>query len=241
VSRLSTLAVLIGLSIACSGRERINQDCQWTHDARFQINLRESVHQRHLRYDADLMEDLAIRYADEHAGRVARFGFVKVRDECMSKLFAVIGEYHGVSEGEIREWTGRRSLAFDLSVFLSFLVGFTIASRSLMRRLFNGWSFVGVSAIVAGAVTILVVTAVGGGVGALWAAFWEVIRIGNEHLSHRAARLPWPFYVPSLFVAALVMCSLISWREYRAAVRRRTLEDGSSPARVLDLGPTPLP
>ena len=99
MSRLSTLAVLIGLSIACSGRERINQDCQWTHDARFQINLRESVHQRHLRYDADLMEDLAIRYADEHAGRVARFGFVKVRDECMSKLFAVIAEYHGVWKG----------------------------------------------------------------------------------------------------------------------------------------------
>jgi hypothetical protein len=82
------------------------------------------------------MEDLAIRYADEHAGRVARFGWVKVRDECMSKLFAVIGEYHVVSEGEIREWTGRRNLAFDLSVFLSFLVGFSVAS-SLWRRFSN--------------------------------------------------------------------------------------------------------
>ena len=121
------------------------------------------------------------------------------------------------------------------------LVGFSLASRSLMWRLFNGRSFSGVSALVAGAVTMLVVSAVGGGAGALWAAFWEVIRLGNAHVSHRAARIPWPFYVPSLFAAAFVMCSLVSWREYRASARRRALEDGSSPTRVLDLGPTPLP
>jgi hypothetical protein len=241
VSRLSTVALLFGLSIACSGRERINLDCQWTHDAAFPMDLRETAHQTHLRHDADLMEDLAIRYADEHAGRVARVGWVVVRDECMSKLVAVIGEYHDVSEGQIREWTGRRNLAFDLPVFLSFLVGFSLASRSLMRRLFNGWSFSGVSVFVAGAVTMVVVSAVGGAAGALWAAAWEVIRLGNEHVSHRAARIPWPLYVPGLFAAAFVMCSLVSWREYRAAARRRALDDGSRPTRVLDLGPTPLP
>jgi hypothetical protein len=82
-------------------------------------------------------------------------------------------------------------------------------------------------------VTILVVSAVGGGVGALWAALWEVIRLGNAHVSHRAARGPWPFYLPSLFGAALVMCSLISWPEYRAAARRRALDDGSSASGVL--------
>lgn len=237
--RLSTIAVLLGLAIACSGRERINPDCEWTHDAAFPMDLREAGHQTHLRHDADLMEDLAIRYADEHAGRVARLGFVAVRDECMGKLFAVIGEHHGVSEGQIREWTGRRNLAFDLPVFLAFVVGFSLASALLMRRLFNGWSFSGASAIVAGVVTMLVVSAVGGGVGALWAALWEVIRLGNAHVSHRAARMPWPFYLPSLFAAAFVMCSLVSWREYRVAARRRALGQTSSSAHVLDLGPTP--
>jgi hypothetical protein len=158
----------------------------------------------------------------------------------MSKLFAEIGAYHGVSEGQIREWTGVRSLTFDLSVLLSFVVFIGVASRSLMRRLFNAWSFSGVSAIVAAAVTVLVVSAVGGGAGAVWAALWEVIRLGNTHVSHRAARVPWPLYLPSLFVAALVMCSLVSWREYRASARRRT-QAGPSSTRVLDLGPTPLP
>jgi hypothetical protein len=198
------------------------------------MDLRDTAHQRHLRHDADLMEDLAIRYADEHLGRAAPAGeWAKLRDGCMSKLFAVIGEYHAVSDGEIREWTGRRNLTFDVSVFMSCLVCFSVASRSLVRRLFNAWSFSGVSAIIAGVVTMLVVSAVGGGTGALWAAFWEVIRLGNTHVSHRAARVPWPFYVPSLFGAALVVCSLISWREHRAAARRRALGDGSSPAGVL--------
>ena len=59
--RLWAVAVLIGLSIACIGRERVNRDCLWTHDAAFHLDLRDSVHQKHLRYDADLMEDLAIR------------------------------------------------------------------------------------------------------------------------------------------------------------------------------------
>jgi hypothetical protein len=233
--------VLLGFAIACGGRERINPDCEWTHDAAFPLDLRETAHHTHLRHDADLMEDLAIRYADEHAGRVARLGWVAVRDECMSKLSAVIGEYHDVSEGQIREWTGRRNLALDLPVFLSFVVGFSLASKLLMRRLFNGWSFSGAASIVAGVVTMLVVSAVGGGVGALWAAFWEVIRLGNTHVSHRAARVPWPLYLPSLFAAAFLMCSLVSWREHRASARRRAIGQTSSSTHVLDLGPTPLP
>jgi hypothetical protein len=240
MKRVARVAALIALSIACTGRERINRDCQWTHDAAFPLDVRDTAHQRHLRHDADLMEDLAIRYGDAHAARVARSGWVAVRDECMSKLFVVIAEYHGVSEGQIRQWTGRRNLSFDLSVFLSFLVGFSVASGLLMRRLFNGWSFSGVSAIVAAVVTMLVVSAVGGGAGALWAALWEVIRLGNTHVSHRAARVPWPLYLPSLFAAALVMSSLVSWREYRTAARSRAQESSSS-ARVLDLGPRPLP
>ena len=43
--RLSTIAVLLGLAIACSGRERINLDCEWTHDAAFPLDLRETAPQ----------------------------------------------------------------------------------------------------------------------------------------------------------------------------------------------------
>jgi hypothetical protein len=219
VRRLILSTSLIGLSIACSGRERINANCLWTSDPAFSLDLIDRAHQTHIRYDADLMEDLAIRYADAHAGRVARPEWSEARDACMTKLFAVIGANHGVSEAQIRGWIGRRNMMFDLAVFSSFLAGFGLASHALMRRVFGAWSFRGTLAIVAGAIVTVVVSAVGGSAGALWAAFWEVVRLGNEHVSHRASRLPWPYYVPSLFLAAFAVCSVVAHRAHRAALR----------------------
>jgi hypothetical protein len=93
---LSLFIAVAGLSAACGGRERINVGCQWTHDTAFEIDVTNRTHQTHLRYDADLMEDLAIRYADAHAGRAGRPQWPEARDACMTKLFAVIGNDHGV-------------------------------------------------------------------------------------------------------------------------------------------------
>jgi hypothetical protein len=233
---LSLAIALAGFCAACSGRERINADCQWTHDTAFEIDLTNQTHQTHLRHDADLMEDLAIRYADAHAGLVARSGFAETRDACMTKLFAAIGSYHGVSEGQIRQWTGRRNLTFDLAVFLSFIGWWFFASRALTQRIFNAWSFRGALAIFAAAAVTPMVSAVGGAAGTFWAIFWEIIRIGNVHMSHRAARVPWPYYVPSLCLAALVVCSFVAWLEYQTVARRgevMDLEDASARSRIL--------
>jgi hypothetical protein len=235
IQQLSLAIVLVGLCIGCS-RERINSDCLWTRDTTFRIDLTNPSHQTHLRYDADLMEDLAIRYADAHTGRGARPEWPEVRDACMAKLFAVIGNYHSVSEGEIRQWIGRRNLTFDLAVFLSFLGWWFFVGRALIRRLFNAWSFRGALAIIAAVTLTPIVGAVGGAAGTGWAIVWEIIRVGNEHMSHRAARVPWPYYLPSLLLAALVVCSFIAWREYRAVAKRAELldlEDPSARSRVL--------
>jgi hypothetical protein len=80
------------------------------------------------------------------------------------------------------------------------------------------------------------VAAVGGAAGTGWAIVWEIIRVGNEHMSHRASRVPWPYYLPSLFLAALVVCSFVAWREYQAVARRAELldlEDPTARSRVL--------
>lgn len=233
IGRLSLSIVLIGLSIACSGRERINASCQWTHDAEFPVDLADRTHQTHLRHDADLMEDLAIRYADAHAGRVARPEWAEARDACMTTLFAVIGDYHSVSEGDIRQWIGRRNVMFDLFVFLSFVGWCGLGSRAPTRRLLNAWSFQGALAVFATGVTIIIVATVGGVLGVLWAALFEMLRLGSEHMSHRAARVPWPYYLPSLFAAAGVVVSFVAWREHRAVARRVDAEDPSSITRVL--------
>jgi hypothetical protein len=117
-----------------------------------------------------------------------------------------------VSEGQIRQWTGRRNLTFDLAVFLSFFGWWFFVSRALTRRIFNAWSFRGALAIIA--------------VGHRR----EIVRVENEHMSHRAARVAWPYYVPSLILAALVVCSLVARREYQAVARRAELMDLDDPS-----------
>jgi hypothetical protein len=235
IHRLALAMVLVGLCTECS-RERINSNCQWTHDTPFEIDSTNSSHQRHLRNDADLIEDLAIRRADARPGPGARREWPEVRDACMTKLFEVVGDYHDLSEGEIRQWIGRRNLTFDLAVFLSFLGWWFFVGRALIRRLFNAWSFRGALAAFAAVTLTPIVSAVGGAAGTGWAIVWEIVRVGNAHMSHRAARVPWPYYVPSLFLAALVVCAFLAWSEYRAVAKRAELvdlEDLSARSRVL--------
>jgi hypothetical protein len=228
--QLSLSIGLLGLSVACGGRERVNENCQWIHDTAFEIDLTDRTHQTHLRYDADLMEDLAIRYADAHPGRVAQLGWAETRDACMARLFTEIGNHHRVSEGQIRQWTGRRNLTVDLAVFVSFLGWWFFVSRALTRGIFSSWSFRGALAIFAAAALTPIIGAVGGAAGTFWAIAWEIVRVGNWHMSHRAARVPWPYYVPSLILAALVVCSCVAWREYQAIARRAELMDLDDPS-----------
>ena len=95
--------------------------------------------------------------------------------------------------------------------------------------MFNAWSFRGTLAIVSCVAVTVMFSAVGGAAGLLWAALWEVIRLGNEHVSHRASRLPWPHYIVTVFFAAFAVCGFYAWREYRSAKRRDDLSPAGAP------------
>jgi hypothetical protein len=215
-----SIAATLAAAVACGGRERVNAQCEWNGDDVFALDLNQRGHRTHLRHDADLLEDLAIRYADADAGRVARPEWAQSRDRCMARLLPIIAGYHDVSESNIKQWIGRRNALFDGAVFLSFVVWCSVVSRMLTRRIFNAWTFRGTAAIVAGSVVTLVMSAICGAAGAFWSGFWEVVRIGNEHMSHRAWRTPWPYYVPSLFATASALCSIFAWRQYRTIAGR---------------------
>jgi hypothetical protein len=52
---------------SCLERDRVNANCEWKSDTNFRIDPHNLAHQQHLVKDAQLAEDLAIRYADaEH-------------------------------------------------------------------------------------------------------------------------------------------------------------------------------
>jgi hypothetical protein len=56
----------------CIARDRVNKSCEWTGDTRFTLDPENAAHQRHLIADAQLVEELGIRYADAEFGK--RFG-----------------------------------------------------------------------------------------------------------------------------------------------------------------------
>src|SRR5881397_3483428 len=75
LSLLVVIAAFTGVGTArycpgCLDRGRVNKGCQWTGDSAFPIDWQNTAHRRHLIADAQLAEDLAIRYADAEFNRL---------------------------------------------------------------------------------------------------------------------------------------------------------------------------
>lgn len=180
----------------CLPRDRVNTACQWTGDATFVYDERQAAHRTHLVEDAQLAEELGIRYADAEFGR--RFGVEhhgglldggRVRRDCLRQMFQAIEIAHGVSPEQILVARGQRNQWFDTAVALLFLPLYLLGAAQGCRRLrrrFSAkeraarWAATGVASVAAGFLGFQVFR--------LWAAVWEVIRVGNGHMtSIRAA------------------------------------------------------
>ena len=180
----------------CLPRDRFNKSCEWTGDTKFRFESWNPAHQEHLIKDAQLAEELAIRYADVEYKR--RFGYEahggliengRLRNECMSRMFEAIAKNHDVTSEQVRIARGKRNGTFDLAVALLFVPLYLLvaiaACRWLCRRFSPDERYVGLAAtaLVSVAVSVLGVQCL-----RLWAAVWEVVRVGNGHMtSIRAA------------------------------------------------------
>ena len=180
----------------CIPRDRVNKDCAWTGDTRFPLDPRNPAHRAHLVEDAQLAEELAIRYADAEFGR--RFGVEhhgglldngRVRRECLSWMFHAIENNHDVTSEQVRVARGHRNRTFDLAVVVLFLplyaLGAAIACRWLRRRFSSNERYVGLAAT---GLASIAAAFLGLQLFRLWGAVWEVVRVGNGHMtSVRAA------------------------------------------------------
>jgi hypothetical protein len=99
--RLVIISILLLVcSVAFAEPDRRNTDCQWPQETAFPLDLRNPEQRRHLTDDADLAEDLAIRYADLRVGPTAGYG--ETRDQCMAALFSTIAKNHFAKAGPWR-------------------------------------------------------------------------------------------------------------------------------------------
>ena len=140
----------------------------------------------------------------------------------MTNLFRVIGGVHKVSEEEVRRSLGHRRVTLDLAVILSFFFLYGWAASRLARwlyRLYGPSESLPTVAVMTVLVSIL--TAVAGVMlGEQWSGIWEIQRLGNEHISYRATRVPWTQHRLELFLAGVVVFLLLAAFHRRRAMAR---------------------
>jgi hypothetical protein len=211
------LSVLSALVLAACGGRGTGRTCHWQPgDGSSQLDPRDRNQRLHLMDEALLVEDLAIRYADFHRGhRSGRNAgsevYQRAREQCMAMLFEVVANHHGVTTAQVRDALAYRRASLDLFALLLF-VGFYIAvANAIIRWMFHrvpsdaSWLrclATTVTACATGTSGLLMF-------GLYWATF-EMIRIGNTHMSYRALRGPWRGHHGELLAGGVILFALLA-------------------------------
>jgi len=216
--RLLAAFVLLACGSGCIRRDGRNSDCRWPGEAGSHPPT-----SRHLSADAELAEDLAIRYADTHYGLrtpyyVSGEVYGAARERCMAELFDEVAKQHGVSVQAVSASLGRNRVLIDLAVSLPFVLFYCVAAVAATRMVWrryaptdHGWITPGIMVVF-----VSLIFAIGGTMlGEIWAGFIETYRIGNDHLSYRAFRLLWSRHQAALFVVILILFWLVAAEMYR--------------------------
>ena len=126
----------------------------------------------------------------------------------MAALFEQIATEHGVPVASVSGSLERNRAAIDIAVNLPFalLYGFVAAAvaRMMWRRYppaEHGW----IPGVIMALFLSLVFAAACTMFGELWSWVAETYRIGNDHMSYRANRLPWARHRAGLFVGAWIV------------------------------------
>lgn len=208
-----------GTYLACPGcvdRSRANSRCEWTGDSVFQIDSRDTTHRRHLRSDAQLAEEIAVRYGDaEHPHRYGAEAFsaheknVQAQIACRARLDVVIEDTHGVTAQQVAIARGARNWVFDLLVVLSFLPLYGFALSRVCGRLRNVLRADALAVrVLAMALGSVISSSLGLLAFRLWWTLIEGMRVGNPqgHFGIRAAALN---YWSHLYVGALLGAGML--------------------------------
>jgi hypothetical protein len=130
----------------------------------------------------------------------------------MATLVVAIREAHDVTDAEILDARSTRNLAFDLAVESSFALLYFCGAAVicvLIRRRFSADGRV--AAAVATVLVSVAAAFIGVQAGAMWSAVWEIVRVGNGHMSsYRAAHNPWADRLLIIFLGAIFLFWLAS-------------------------------
>lgn len=205
--RICIILAILLVTGACVRRDGRNADCRWPAESQLA-----TPSAWHLASDAELAEDLAIRYADTHhglrtTGYVSGEAYVAARDRCLGTLFEAAALAHGIPAERVARALGANRAAIDTAVNLPFLlfsgVAAWFAARWVWRRypLREGWTPGAVMTLFL-ALSFAFASVM---LGEMWSWFVEGWRLGNGHMSYRAIRLPWARYRTELWTGMLLL------------------------------------
>ncbi len=213
------LLCVAAVSSACIiAPERVNVDCQWTHDAAARLD-----DESHLSRDVAVAEELAIRYADAHYGyRSGHHAGARVYeaagDQCLATLFDTIAATHGVDSGRLRGLRHKRSPLYDVAVvFLPMALLFGISANAVVRWIRHRFT---ADENLARAISLIassiVLSVIGLQVGSIWSFLSEeTIRLRTNHLSYRAFYVPWSRHAVAILIAGMCLFWIVVLIRFR--------------------------
>lgn len=227
IHKIATAALLLVILAVtgCVRREGRNPDCKWPEEPNAKRLQRDQPRDmRHLRGDIEFAEELAVEYMDAHRASKTLKSASEDLNTCLATLLQQIAKSHGVSRTEMIQNFGRRSVPVGIGELLPFVLIYLFLAVVLVDKVIRRYP---PQAGLAVALVMILLTSLAAGIGGgllgkQLADFFEMIRVGNGHMSYRADRVPWAHYQMSLFGLCFVLFWVIAAvRLMRASGDRR--------------------
>jgi len=226
VRRPRLVAALHGalLLSGCLDPARLTSRCELIGDPRgAPLNMAIADDRRHLANDVRIAGENATRFRDSVQ---IHFGFAAAGSldlECLERLYARIGDLHGVRRTDIDAAAIRRDVLVDVAlVYLPIGAAFLFLSLRLSRRSFRRMPPPGERWTVLVGVAWMGLCVSGGATVIAYLHSWNIdtIRLRDFHMSFRASYLPIGRHPWLSFLAAIAVFTMASLHEYRAARNR---------------------
>jgi hypothetical protein len=206
------IAIAVGVVLvasACVDASRVNAVCAWSDSVASPLDLGRRADREHLRQDAQVAWELAVRYGDATNRHPAESGY-PLRRACRSALDDSIATRHHVPAATAREAALWRLWWADVvTVFLPMLMVVAVFTNRAV------WFLRGTPPLVRRALPVIVALLLTG-LTNYWAMTVETLRLRNEHLADRVTALPTASHAFLTFTGLFVVCLIVA----RTTVRR---------------------
>jgi hypothetical protein len=226
--QLAGFGVMAIMATGCMDATRVNNTCHWSDAIARPLNLRARVDREHLRVDAEVANELMVRFGDVRYRNRPDMA-EPLRRQCMSALLDSIVARHGVGRAAIaraefdRVWWADAAFVF-MPIALLGMIATDAATRRICAHFEPDDKAIATWAVIASPFIIALLTV---GVANFWSFAVEGWRLRNGHVSNRASFLPIVAHGELAYVIALVSCTVVA-----AARFVRTPLTGGQPRRL---------